>query len=654
MTFIYFILAAAALGILVFIHELGHFLMAKWVGMTVEVFSIGFGKPILKWRWNKVDWQLCWLPFGGYVKIAGMELGKKDKQNYNEPYEIPNGFFSKSPFKRILVACAGPFANFILAFVIFIGIWTMGGREKPFSDFTHIVGWVDPQSELFAEGLRPGDIITEYNGKPYTGPKDILYATMLGGKQIRLKGYHVDYTTKDSQPFTYTVEAYSSSKSMDGILTTGMTSGARYLIYDTLPGSVANPLPEGSPMTGSGIAYQDRIVWADGEYLFSMDQLSHIINRNKAFLTVQRGKEIFHTRQPRVFAGDLVLPQHVRNELIDWQYELQNSQQTKKRLNDLYVLPYVVNNEGYVEDTLDFIDDESKRISFPPHPYAFNREYPLQAGDRIIAVDGVSVGKGFQILELLQQHRVNVIVQRNMPVINKMSWKLQDKTFIHDIDYPEIEKIASNIGTISSTQRVGSFELLKPIEPKPIDHFVLTEEAQDQIKKDFEQQKVEIEKIRDKNKRAQALKALEQSQHKLILGIMLQDRTVNYNPAPWVMFDSVFKETWQTLKALVSGYLNPKWISGPIGIVQVLHHGWAVGIGEALFWVAAISVNLGFLNLLPVPVLDGGYICLALWEMITRRRLKAKTMERLIIPFVVLLIGLLVFLTFQDITRLFS
>lgn len=259
MTILYFILAAAALGLLVFFHELGHYFVARKTGMIVEVFSIGFGKPLFKWRWNNVDWQLCWLPFGGYVKIAGMEFGKKDKYTYNEPYEIPDGFFSKSPYKRILVACAGPVANFILAFLLFTIIWVVGGREKPFTDFTHIVGWVEPQSKLFALGLRPGDIITEYNGKSYTSSKDLLYAAMLSGQEINLEGFHINYKTGEKKPFSYMIDTYSASSSLDGIRTTGMTTGARYLIYDKVNGS-ENPLPEGSPLLGSGIDYQDRLI----------------------------------------------------------------------------------------------------------------------------------------------------------------------------------------------------------------------------------------------------------------------------------------------------------------------------------------------------------------------------------------------------------
>ena len=649
MTIIYFFLAAAALGILVFFHELGHYFVAKKCGMTVEIFSIGFGKPLFKWRWNNVDWQLGWLPFGGYVKIAGMEVSKKDKYTYNEPYEIPNGFFTKSPLKRIMVACAGPFANFILAFLLFTAIWVMGGREKPFNDFTHIVGWVDPHSEIYALGLRPGDRLSAYNGKPYTGSKDLLYAAMLSGKKVELKGFHVDYATGTQKPFTYTIDSYPAPNSIDGILTTGITSPARYLIYDRLPNADANPLPAGSPLLESGIQYQDRLVWADGEYLFSMDQLSHIINSGKTLLTVKRGGETLLIRQPRVLATDLVLPSYVRNELIDWQYEMHY----KGRPQDLYMIPYIVNSEGYVEAPLTFIDVRDRRQAFPLHPYSDKLEQPLLAGDRILAVDGRSVKKGYQVLQLLQQHCVLLMVEKNVPASTKVSWQKEDAVFEQSMRYAAVEELAKTVGTPNQMQTYGLFALLKPVEPKPVDQFTLSAETQDQMKNEFEKQKAAIQGIRDKAKRAQSMKLLEESRHKFLLGIYLQDRKVNYNPAPWTMFGSVFVETGQTLKALVTGYLHPKWISGPVGIVQVLHHGWKVGIGEALFWIGAISLNLAVLNLLPIPVLDGGYICLSLWEMITHRRLKAKTMERLIIPFVVLLIGLLVFLTFQDISRLF-
>jgi regulator of sigma E protease len=93
-------------------------------------------------------------------------------------------------------------------------------------------------------------------------------------------------------------------------------------------------------------------------------------------------------------------------------------------------------------------------------------------------------------------------------------------------------------------------------------------------------------------------------------------------------------------------------ISGPVGIVQVIHYGWTTGVSEALYWLAVISLNLGLLNLLPIPVLDGGYISFALFEWITRRPIKSQTMERMIIPFVVAIVMLFVYLTYNDISRL--
>ncbi len=146
---------------------------------------------------------------------------------------------------------------------------------------------------------------------------------------------------------------------------------------------------------------------------------------------------------------------------------------------------------------------------------------------------------------------------------------------------------------------------------------------------------------------------LENRDKQLVLGLpSIQDEKIQYNPNPIALFNNVFKEIWHTLKALFTGSLNPKWMSGPIGIVQVVHDNSMVSLKEALFWLGAISLNLGFLNLFPLPVLDGGTICFSLYELITGRRLKTKTLEKLIIPFALLLIGFFIFLTYHDLARI--
>ena len=160
--------------------------------------------------------------------------------------------------------------------------------------------------------------------------------------------------------------------------------------------------------------------------------------------------------------------------------------------------------------------------------------------------------------------------------------------------------------------------------------------------------------MKDPQQKEAALRVLEEGQNKLILGIQLEDRAVIYNPSPMRLFFSAFDETWRTIKALFTGYLSPKYMSGPVGIVQAIHHGWTTGFNEALFWIAVISLNLGILNLLPLPVLDGGHICISIWEAVTKKRIKAKTMERLIIPFIVLMLLFFLYATYNDILRLIS
>lgn len=162
-----------------------------------------------------------------------------------------------------------------------------------------------------------------------------------------------------------------------------------------------------------------------------------------------------------------------------------------------------------------------------------------------------------------------------------------------------------------------------------------------------------IDNIEDPERRSQAMRQFQKQEKRLLLGLPgIQDRRVSYNPAPTTLFFSVFEEIRRTLSALFSGSLNPKWISGPIGIVQVVQESSMSSLKEALYWLGAISLNLGILNLLPIPVLDGGTNLMSLVEIVTRKRLPPKTLEKIVIPFAVLLIGFFIFLTYNDLSRI--
>lgn len=647
MTIIYVLLAVLGLSFLIFIHELGHYFMARRVGMRVETFSIGFGSPIFSWKYQGVKWQIGWLPFGGYVKIAGTE-GDKD----GDLYKISDGFFGKSPFARIKVAFMGPFINILFALLVFSLLWVGGGREKNFSDLTSKIGWVDPRSELYAYGIRPGDEILEYDGHSFEGAKDHLYAPMIGSDKIGVKGLKVNYATGEKSLFELKVNRYPHPSSLEkGIMTAGITQSASYVMYDRLPGNVENPLPEGSPLQGSGIQYGDRILWVDGERVFSVAQLTHLLNDGRMLLTIRRGDAVMQARVPRFSVQEFKLEPEFKEELIDWQHE---AKLNTIKFNKLYAIPYNLTNDCVVGGQLRFIDMDKEEEAFPRNPYS-SLELPLQPGDRIIAVEGVPVKYAFQLLLNLQEKHVLIIVQREPSLHHLIPWQQGEAEFEKDWDWDHLKQIVQNIGTAVPVAQSGNLVLLKPVIPKTKSELVLSPEKQALLASELNEQKKEVETIEDPERREQILHLLENREKQLMLGLPgIQDRRVDYNPIPTDMFTKVFYEIERTFTALFSGTLKPKWISGPIGIVQVVQEQWKLGFNEALFWIGAISLNLGILNLLPIPLLDGGTIMFALFEMATGIKLRPKTMEKLILPFAILLIIFFVFLTYNDLSRLFG
>lgn len=607
--------------------------------MRVEAFAIGFGKPIFTWVRDGVQWHICMLPFGGYVKIAGMQ-----QEGSREPSEIHDGFYGKSPWDRIQVALAGPVVNIVFSIIVFTILWVSGGRDKQFTENTRRIGWVDPKSPLHELGVRPGDVIDKYDGRPFTGFKDLLLASIMSDETTQIEGTKVDYVTGQKTDFNYTLKTYENPELMgkEKLNTIGVLSPARYLIF---PGQ---NLLAGSPMIDSGIQPKDRVVWVDGEVVFSHQQLSALTNDSTAFLTVQRGDQVFQTKAPRVQLSDLKLTAPERGEIDDWQHEAG----LKVRFQDLYFIPYNLSPDLAVEGRIDFIDEQDQVKAFQTCKRCAYF-IPLQDGDRILAIDGKQVGSPDEFLAQLQHRRVLMIVERDPSAVAPALWTDAEKQF-DQFSTEDLQKIVSTIGTDQVVESAGVFRLLNPILPKPLSEFHLTEAQKAQVAQELAQTKKEIDAIQDPQKRMDAVQRLEKSQNKLVLGLPLVDREVRFNPPPQAQFIEVFKDTYRTLSSLLSGSANPKYVAGPVGIIQIVHQSWMVGIKEAIFWMALISLNLGIINLLPLPVLDGGHIVFSLIEMVTKKPLKAKTMERLIIPFVALLICFFIFVTYNDISRLFS
>lgn len=641
---LYTLLAILGLGFLVFIHELGHYWMARRVGMRVDTFAIGFGRPIFSWMHDGTKWQIGWLPFGGYVKIAGTETDPDV-----DPYTIEDGFYGRGPWARIKVAFMGPLVNLLFAFIAFGLLWSFGGREKSFHEMTSKIGWVDPQSELYAEGIRPGDEVVSYDDNPFQGINDHRYAVILAGDKVAFKGNKNDYATGEKTPVEFALTPYQHPLARGkSKMSLGVMSPAYYLIYNKHPNNDENPLVEGSPMLESGIQYGDRLVWVDGDLVFSNAQLNELLNNGRVLLTIQREGKTFLARVPYVPVGELKLEPAFKEELIDWQFE---AQLKETKMQQLFALPYDMTNDCVIENVLTFIDKEKELEAFPAIPFS-ELEKPLLPGDRILAVDGTPVDKAYELLKNVQTRRVNMIVQRDSSAIQKVGSKQGDFDFDKHVEWDAINRIASGIGTKNGVNTAGSLVLLKPVTPQPAKILLRSDEAA--LAAESKERQREIESVGDPAKRAHLLAVWKPLEERLMVGLPLQDRKVNFNPPPAELFSNVFQELWRVFHAIFEKPSTKEWLSGPVGIVQAVHNSWMVGYKEVLFWLGLISLNLGVLNLLPIPVLDGGTILLSLTELITRRQIKPRVLERLIMPFALLLIAFFLYVTYNDILRIFG
>ncbi|PWU18718.1 MAG: RIP metalloprotease RseP [Verrucomicrobia bacterium] len=149
-------------NLLIFVHELGHFLAARWRGLKIDRFAIWFGKAIWKKKIGGIEYVLGSIPAGGYValpQMATMEAIEGKGESSGKP--LP----PISPLDKIIVAVAGPLFSFLLAFVFAVVVWQVGHPVNQ-EDKSTVLGWVDPEGPAWKAGLRPGDKILEVDGHP--------------------------------------------------------------------------------------------------------------------------------------------------------------------------------------------------------------------------------------------------------------------------------------------------------------------------------------------------------------------------------------------------------------------------------------------------------------------------------------------------------
>lgn len=519
-------------GMLVFIHELGHFSVAKLCGVYVERFAIGFGPAIVKKKWGETEYALCLFPLGGYVKMRGEEL----PENESEVSTDPRSFAAQNVWKRIAIVIMGPTANIILPIVLFT-ILFMVGLPTPSSR----IGTVMTGSVAEQAGLESGDKILSINNQPVKTWSEVT-------KTIQ---------ARSNQATTLTVER--EGKTLDIVVTPKVDADRNEFGESIQAGKIGIDM----------IAYQP---------LIGVSNLT-----SEAYTSGLR-------------TGDII--KNINDAAITYWWQLDRAFETagsktitvdRKGKTETYTLNSkgTVPTDAGIERGELFINKVMEK--------SIAAKTGLQAGDKIDSINGK---------------------------------KIQFWTEFRD-------QIQNNTGE--------KIELGVIREGKP----VLMEIAP--------------EEVRQRNEMTNETKKVRQ------LGVISE--SINY-PMDYHMqkYSNVFtaiqkgvSETWtltiqtfQGLGKLASGKLGVNSLGGPISIFYMAGTSYESGGWNAFFRLMAIlSITLAALNILPIPVLDGGHLFFYVIEAIKGSpvRLKVRMMATQVGFYMLMALMVLVF--YVDINRFF-
>jgi regulator of sigma E protease len=261
------------LGIVIFVHEWGHFIAAKLSGIRVDVFSFGFGPRIFGVKRGDTDYRLSALPFGGYVRMAG---DNPVEERTGADYE----FLSKPRWVRMIIAVAGPTMNILLAFVVFWGIfWLVGLPSENFRRQAPEVAAI-PEKGSEASGIQPGDRILAVNGSK-TPTWESVFAQLQ--------------ETQPNAPITLSLDRAGTQQTLTAKMPPLSGTLDSVIGYPPMP-AVTDEIGIGTPAEKAGMKPGDKIIGINGKPIVTWQQLTDIVHGSNGhpiqFLVQRDGKDV--------------------------------------------------------------------------------------------------------------------------------------------------------------------------------------------------------------------------------------------------------------------------------------------------------------------------------------------------------------------------
>jgi regulator of sigma E protease len=255
------------LGLMVLVHEFGHFIVAKWCGVRIEAFAIGFGKRVIGFHRGGTDYRINILPLGGYVKMAGEIPGEDTSKDPGELNNHPR-------WQRMLIALAGPVANFILAFGLMTGAYMLHNEVNEYISGAAVTDYISPTTAVAKTGIHSGDTIVHFDSIENPSWEDILNHAALNPNQTIPFSFVHDGKRTDTT-FFLAFKGAADKFSVESALAMGLVPKMQ-----NTPLKVASPV-SGGPADRAGLKSNDQIVNVDGIEIRSIPALLRYLQDQK-------------------------------------------------------------------------------------------------------------------------------------------------------------------------------------------------------------------------------------------------------------------------------------------------------------------------------------------------------------------------------------
>ena len=612
-TVLYVVEIAVAIGLLILVHELGHFLTAKWFGVRVRRFALGFGPPILRWKRGDTEYSLRSIPLGGFVDLAG-------EHPEAEGADDPKALWRRPVWQRTIIFAAGVGMNLVLALALFVLAPAIGMRAA-----APIVGGVVERSPAARADIRPGDRIVSINGQPVQSFDDIIASIGLrrAGTEFQVVVERESEAGEEPQRLTKTLASDRMPETPAPVI--GVLPAGEPVIYELADADV--------PPAQAGLLKGDRILAVAGRSVERWDQIETCLEAAPAgpveLQIVRDGKEQTRTVDPGrltqpvfgmmpptmvtgverdspaeeagVRRGDWIL----KAGGIEWPTadELKESVQKAGPAGEVTLHLFRKGWLFWPDRTTDGTckvarlgDDQQPRIGV-----AMGHEIGPPLLVTGVEPDGPAAAAGFQRGDEILSVTEKKIVPKDW---NELVTVLCRKA----VDRP-----------VSILVRRGANDLFLSyqIERKPVERFTLAGAAGKTLY-------VSLPRITN------PLTAIKRGIRQTLL---------------WL------GRVYANLAQLIRGEADFRSLGGPVMVVRISYELASQGPGTFINFWGILSVCLVVFNFLPLPPLDGGQVLFLLIEKVRGKPFPMKFQNTIWFVGFVLVIILFVLLTYQDILR---